>query len=123
MTRWQHVKRGTTYEEIGQARVQSDHPIKEGDLVVVYRAEIAGVLWVRPYDEFHDGRFKKIPARKPGGIGVKSTKGRATRREAEDEADEFIAAHPHYQVIRRDVWKKKDGWHHDILMSLKGDRA
>lgn len=60
---WRHKKRGTTYKVIGTAEVQAEDCILEGDLVIVYRADSDGKLWVRPTEEFYDGRFK--PSAKP----------------------------------------------------------
>ena len=57
--RWQHLKRGSTYIEIGRGRLQI-----EGDLdmteVVVYMSEEDGLIWVRPVSEFEDGRFESL---------------------------------------------------------------
>ena len=59
--RFRHKKRGTTYAVIGTATVQaSGAPIAEAELVVVYRAESDGALWVRRQSEFHDGRFELL---------------------------------------------------------------
>jgi ribosomal protein L37E len=63
--RWRHKARGTTYSVMEyEARVQvaSGEPIVEGDLVVVYRAESDGSVWVRRRSEFLDGRFEAEPA-------------------------------------------------------------
>jgi hypothetical protein len=60
--RYRHKKRGTTYQVIGVASSQVvGEPIGEGSQAVVYRSEDDGSLWVRPYDEFHDGRFEQLP--------------------------------------------------------------
>lgn len=61
--RYQHVKRGTVYEVVGEAKVQDagDRGIVEGDVVVVYRGD-DGQLWAREYSEFHDGRFAALAA-------------------------------------------------------------
>lgn len=61
-TAWQHVKRGTTYDVIGNAEVQATSPVREGDVVVVYRGK-DGKFWARPEPEFVDGRF--VPAASP----------------------------------------------------------
>lgn len=64
--RYRHKKRGTTYRVIGEANSQVvGEPIGEGDLVVVYRADSDGTLWVRRKDEFYDGRFEALPAVPP----------------------------------------------------------
>lgn len=62
--RWRHKKRGTTYTVIGQAVVQAAPMVSlsEGHVVTVYRADSSGTLWVRPFAEFRDGRFERIPA-------------------------------------------------------------
>ena len=60
--RYRHHKRGTVYRLIGYAEVQApEHaPLIEGEVVVVYRAEHNGELWVRRKPEFEDGRFECI---------------------------------------------------------------
>ncbi len=57
-TRWRHLKRGTTYEEIGRARLQASYPPNEGDVLVIYRGD-DGKLWAREENEFLDGRFER----------------------------------------------------------------
>jgi hypothetical protein len=58
-----HVNRGTDYEVIGHAELQSACPVDptEGDELVIYRGE-DGKLWARVDHEFNDGRFKPLPA-------------------------------------------------------------
>jgi hypothetical protein len=57
--KFRHKKRGSTYTVIGEAAVQSDTHIVEGDTLVIYQAE-DGRIWARPKVEFHDGRFEEI---------------------------------------------------------------
>ncbi len=61
-TKWKHKKRGTVYEEIGRAKLQAADPggLTDMDAMVVYRGA-DGQLWVRPADEFEDGRVEKVP--------------------------------------------------------------
>lgn len=63
---WKHVKRGTTYDVIGDAELQSGRALEEGVILCVYLCRETGRLWARPSDEFHDGRFKPIPAAPKG---------------------------------------------------------
>lgn len=58
-SKYRHKKRGGIYNYISHASVQAEHPIKEGDKVVVYTGE-NGQMWVRPHHEFHDGRFEPV---------------------------------------------------------------
>jgi hypothetical protein len=60
-----HVKRGTTYQVLGPATLQTGN----GHLVdmhpmTVYRGE-DGALWVRATDEFNDGRFEALASIQP----------------------------------------------------------
>lgn len=57
-TSWKHKRRGSTYEWLRTAKVQTSKPINENDEVVVYRDE-KDIWWVRPVGEFFDGRFRK----------------------------------------------------------------
>lgn len=58
---WRHKARGTVYDRIGGAEVQSSKgAIHEGDVLTIYRDK-QGKLWARPVGEFYDGRFEKLP--------------------------------------------------------------
>lgn len=56
---WRHVKRNAMYEEIGRAALQSEQPVSENTVLVIYKSA-RGVLWARPEKEFEDGRFEKL---------------------------------------------------------------
>lgn len=53
-TRWRHRK-GGHYEIVQIAYRERDRRME-----VVYRAEASGDVFVRPYDEFMDGRFTSM---------------------------------------------------------------
>lgn len=57
--RWRHIKRGTTYTEIGRGLLQTDAPIGDETPCVIYRSD-DGRLWPRPVAEFEDGRFERL---------------------------------------------------------------
>lgn len=58
--RVRHKKRGTEYEVLGEADLQTERPISNYEVVVVYRDPSNGRLWVRPAAEFNDGRFEAV---------------------------------------------------------------
>lgn len=63
--RWQHVKRGTSYEVIGLAELQiASHDLVDGSELVVYRGD-DGKLWAREESEFADGRFCLASTQEP----------------------------------------------------------
>lgn len=56
--RWRHIKRGTTYTEIGRGKFQVHRGLSDLN-VVIYQGD-DGQFWVRPESEFDDGRFEPI---------------------------------------------------------------
>jgi hypothetical protein len=57
---WRHKKRGTHYEIVSAGSISlSGTPLLDGDSVVIYRCKEDGRYWVRPTEEFHDGRFEE----------------------------------------------------------------
>lgn len=52
---FRHKKTGGVYAVVCNATRESD-----GVPLVVYRNLDTGALWVRPADEFHDGRFERV---------------------------------------------------------------
>ena len=59
--RVEHIKRGSTYRELGRGQIQTDRLLSDYTDVVVYQCEEDGRLWVRPTDEFEDAaRFRAI---------------------------------------------------------------
>lgn len=56
-----HRKRGTTYEVVGRATLQTDTPLTDDAPVAVYRCDRTGKLWVRPVEEFTEDRFIALP--------------------------------------------------------------
>lgn len=57
LQRFRHRKRGTTYVVLSIGEDENHR----GTDVVVYRGEDDGKIWVRPADQFFDGRFEELP--------------------------------------------------------------
>lgn len=55
---FRHLKSRGVYEVLGTGTVQTARPLGDDDHVVVYKGE-DGRLWVRDFQEFHDGRFEE----------------------------------------------------------------
>ena len=51
-SRWRHVRKGDLYDVIAVGYLERD-----ASPVVIYRGVKSGVVWVRPTEEFLDGRF------------------------------------------------------------------
>lgn len=65
-TRWRHKVRGLCYRIISDtACLQCATAVEfeekfEGEHWIVYQSEVTGHVWVRPREEFLDGRFEQI---------------------------------------------------------------
>lgn len=55
----EHATRGSRYEVVGRATLQTSRPLTDYDAMAVYR-DRDGELWVRPKNEFEDGRFQPV---------------------------------------------------------------
>jgi len=65
--RWHHHKRGSNYTEIMRGFLNvATKPPADGDVVVIYIADVDNRVCVREAGEFEDGRFAELP-------GVKET--------------------------------------------------
>jgi hypothetical protein len=60
--RWKHKKRGSTYVLVGVGTGQSDlhTTIEMQEFAVYYPVDKPHDIWVRPKEEFLDGRFEPI---------------------------------------------------------------
>lgn len=76
--RFRHKKRGTEYVLLGVGKMQSEDWIDTNrsmfadsvDMreVAIYRSVDDGSLWVRPREEFEDGRFEHILGKEEGTL-------------------------------------------------------
>jgi len=57
-----HRQRGTAYSVLEEATAQCAVPIPDDATVQVYRDRKTGDLFIRPLDEFRDGRFAPAEA-------------------------------------------------------------
>lgn len=55
-----HVKRGSLYRLVADAVLQAETPQADNSYLALYQGE-DGKFWVRPADEFKDGRFEPLP--------------------------------------------------------------
>lgn len=60
LPRWRHVKGGGVYEELARGHLQISDTEWDEKPCVVYRSVTSGSVWVRPSDEFEDGRFERV---------------------------------------------------------------
>lgn len=61
MRRVQHHKSKGTYTVLATGNMQTSVPINDYEPVTVYQSEADGSVWVRPVEEFEDGRFDDLP--------------------------------------------------------------
>jgi len=92
--RVRHKKRGSTYRVLGRGELQSSSPIEEGAMLVVYRCETDGRLWVRPAVEFDDGRFETL-----SDAPAMQTQNSDEVRDAMAEAEKALVSIANYTTV------------------------
>jgi hypothetical protein len=99
--RVRHKNRGTIYTVVGEATLQTTYEQPDDAPVVVYRGD-DGQLWVRPLNEFEDGRFEEITNDGPNeNATIAQTADRNEWRETvRDIYDEVVYRYGHSAVGR-----------------------
>lgn len=63
---WRHLERGSIYEEVGPARLQTARPLGDMAHLTVYRSIGDASLWARPDAEFlAGGKFERVDPPNP----------------------------------------------------------
>lgn len=65
---YRHKKRGSEYIILAEAPLQINGHL-DGITMIICQCVTDGQIWVRPKDEFFDGRFEKVTPRNIGQQG------------------------------------------------------